>query len=356
MEPCLSHREIVDVLLQQQVISPNEIARNEIRIFDQEGRNPNTVVVRENKPDLFVKQFHRRSQMRECQTELTFYDFHQTRIVEQDEAAKIAPRCFFYSLEMGILILEYFGAPAETISANFSAENIQCSTAERLGNTVSAIQDLDLASERLPMEPPWIFKIGHPNLSDAMEMSSATIEIVGVIQRDIELLSAMFSMREAWVPEILNHGDLKWSNIVQLNPPCGTLVVLDWETASIGAKYWDVASLAAGFLLSWLLSIPATNSQEKDIAHTSAHHSLVDAMKCVHSLFAGFEETAVNQKPIGLQSRQVMQFVGMRLLQYCIELSQGHSLTTRNIGLVLQFARNCIVSNRAVLGTLYSDL
>lgn len=323
-----------------------------VQVFDQGGRNPNTIITRRNgEIDLFVKQYQSAEGKSECDTELAFYEFHQSDYLNKDNSTPLAPRCILYSHDEQILVLEYFGPPASPLSSDFSASLVTPKLAMKLGFLIANIQALPKSLNGLNSKPPWIMSVNQPQLNDLLEMSPATTELVAIIQRDIDLLAVISILRDQWKPECLVHGDLKWANVIELHPGRSDLMIIDWETASYGDRYWDISGVAAGFFLSWLLSIPANATGTSELAQ----YPLRSALEGVAALLREFEsQYSISQSEIH-RDRLIIQFAGLRLIQFCIELSQGHSKITHNIALALQFARNCVVSHEVTLRGLYED-
>ena len=81
--------------------------------------------------------------------------------------------------------------------------------------------------------------------------------MIKIIQRFGDFTTRLDAIRKEWRATAIIHNDIRADNCLLLTPLMRTeLKLLDWELAGIGDPCWDVGSVFADMLGTWVHSLP----------------------------------------------------------------------------------------------------
>jgi aminoglycoside phosphotransferase (APT) family kinase protein len=183
------------------------------------------------------------------------------------------------------------------------------------------------------------------HLEDFCGMSGGAVSLVRMIQQSDDLCDTLDLLRGGWLRSAVIHSDLKWDNCVVL-PGRGSAAtavkLVDWEFARIGDPDWDVGSMLANYLSTWLLSIP-TVGDDADMATVVPLAALpIERMQpAVGTFWAAYTATA-KLAPAESASRllRAVRYAGARLVQTAYEQSQPRASVTEHVVRLLQASVN----------------
>ncbi|WP_438009588.1 aminoglycoside phosphotransferase family protein [Sorangium sp. So ce321] len=162
-----------------------------------------------------------------------------------------------------------------------------------------------------------------------------------------EINGPLRSLRDAWHPECLIHGDFKDDNIMvdARSAQAPKLTFIDWELGGWGDPLWDVGCLVGQFLYHWVASIQP--SKEKDFASWVRNAAVPFAeVRRASSAFVSCYAAASGRAlegPNGCLTK-IVQFAGLFLLYRAIA-------TLEVMGMLPSSASYCLQVGRALIGT-----
>jgi aminoglycoside phosphotransferase (APT) family kinase protein len=142
------------------------------------------------------------------------------------------------------------------------------------------------------------------------------------------------------------HGDLRWDNcqvVVASAPRRPRVQFVDWETAGVGDPSWDIGSILAECLSTWLLSAPVTRDAPPDDFLRLARLPLEGTRPAMRAFWAAYVARRRWDDDTASQwLRRSMQHAGARLVQTACEETQGRLRVPANIVYMLQLSANVI--------------
>jgi hypothetical protein len=113
--------------------------------------------------------------------------------------------------------------------------------------------------------PPWILGLHRQDPSILRDAWPAHLEVIHLMQANAATCVTFDRLQAAWTRDRLIHGDVKLSNLLArttrgTDTP-SSVVLLDWETASLGEPAWDVGSVFQLILWHALHSVFSTDEE-----------------------------------------------------------------------------------------------
>jgi hypothetical protein len=195
------------------------------------------------------------------------------------------------------------------------------------------------ADSGLPTSAPWVLSVHRPDLTTYRMLSSATCELIAVLQTLTTLTEALDRLRDTWKPVSLIHGDVKASNVLVGPTPTNRPTVIDWESAQFGEPAWDVGSIFAIYLSTWIGSMSSMTSVDAR-AMEGAIEPLRPSIRAAWHSYARRAELIADARSRLLH--RATDWMAARLTQTGVELSQQTSQAPQLALLHLQVAQNVI--------------
>ncbi|MDQ3721664.1 MAG: aminoglycoside phosphotransferase family protein [Actinomycetota bacterium] len=338
----LEQHEVAAYLLERRLVTRRSIVAGRLRVSDASSRNRNFRVSGEPGESYLLKQGIVADSARSLLNEAALYRRLTAATGRRGAAlAGCVPVLHGYDEARGILILEWI-ADGEDLDALHRRRG-RCSPvlAAALGRALATIHAVARDDEELRDDAPWVLSLHRPPLEALRYLSSASIELVRLLQGDARLTAALDGLRDGWRAAALVHRDVKWANWIA-HPPAGGMRptrvrLVDWEMAGWGDPGFDVGSALSDFAGFGLDATPGAAVQ----ASAAFWEAYVRAR--------GLDERAAEQ----LLERSA-RYAGARLVQSTYEHTQETAVMSERVGRVVRFARDLLVSEgpvaRDVLG------
>ncbi len=196
-------------------------------------------------------------------------------------------------------------------------------------------------------DPPWALSIHRPGPRLFDRFSGSSIETVRIVQNTPSLAESLESMRQAWQPSTVIHGDVRWENLLLSRSTTGQrgfhVILVDWEMVQLGDPLWDAACFLSQYLSEWIASMPAggDGSQSPLIGVQVPLETLKPAMR---QFWEGYTEFA---RPANRAARAAIErlarYTAAGLLQSTIEAGQQDAALSGTGAIKLQVAQNMLV-------------
>jgi aminoglycoside phosphotransferase (APT) family kinase protein len=355
----VSYEAIVDYLLTQELIVPDNIVSNELIVADASRRNCNVFISREAGPSYFLKQETRDRVGADKKVGSIAYEAEIYRLLQSIQGNETflpyLPRCYGYDAQQRILILE--GIPGSISLAEYQYRHGRAyvQLGANLGKALATLHKITTVNRErfaqlpgIPTNPPWVFFFDQPHYWIYINSSAANLEFVRILQHSTELCNCLVGLRHEWQPESLIHGDLKWDNcLLNLGPasrPAPGIQMVDWELAQIGDPSWDVGAIFSGYLAFWLSSIPisgeATPDQFLELARFPLR-KIQPAIRAFWNAYIAELEIAIHETADRIM--RATQYAGLRMVQTAYERLQNEASITPLDIYAIQLCENIVL-------------
>ena len=356
----LTASNVAPWLIQRGLLDPESIVCGEFAFEEIERHNRGLRIYRPSDRAMYVKQ-------------LKVLDPHNIRCIQREAAfgqllKTASSGQSFASFVPGFLDYDS-GRYAVAFELILDAENLH-QTMESCGEIPINVADdcaaavallesaegRELASSLNPElctgQPPWILAF-HIDAGDG-PLSRANDEFLQRLHEDSWLTSRLDVLREAWEPQTLMHGDLKWNNVlVDPNLSTGNRACrfVDWEMVDRGDSAWDVGTMLQSWWSWCVLSTP--NLSCTGFGKFLSDHG--DRFERTRGFTAAFLRNylgrasgkAADPSPgssnaelsASHQLQKCIQFGAVRLLQTIYELSQFADSLMLQAKLLLEMSR-----------------
>jgi serine/threonine protein kinase len=337
---------VVGFLLDRGLLDVRSIVDGDLSVVDATRRNRNIKVFRSGGPCYLVKQGIDAEGRKTVAHEAAVYELLRQSSDERSITQHL-PQVFDFDLETGTLVLELFD-PASDLGLHHSrlgrfpiglATDLACALAylHRIPPPVTA------GTRRSPAGPAWSLFVHRPPLRRYWEMSSATVTLIRILQQFEELGRMLDELLANWRIESLIHNDLKSQNCIVLKGRRRRhrIKIVDWEFAGPGDPCWDVGSVFASYLSTWLLSVPMLGSEFDTRNLALARLPLERMQPAIRAFWAAYvTERRLESEQAPTELARAVSYSGARLLQTAYEHTQSaQEMSAEIVGLV-QLALN----------------
>jgi Phosphotransferase enzyme family len=162
------------------------------------------------------------------------------------------------------------------------------------------------------------------------QTSYASIQLIALAQSDHSLCDSADRLPVLGQYKAYTHGDVRWSNILVLrHTDAGRmpmLQIIDWETSGLGDPAWDVASMFAENLSSWLTLIPKGLPSDTYRNLRLAGYPTDCLQRTIAHFWDGYTETVpLDRSAQADLLERAVRFTAARLLARAIELDHRAS-------------------------------
>lgn len=211
-----------------------------------------------------------------------------------------------------------------------------------LGRALAALHRLPVGQDLNAQAPMWGLSLPEPSYELLLDLSAGGRDLVARLQADHELCDRLNELREAASASSFVHGDLRWENCLAVAPSGSRrrtrVLLVDWELAGAGVPEFDVGTVFAEYLCSWVGSIPIVDSRNPGRLVARAGHPLERMQPAVQRFWAEYRLAGGK----GSRLRRVIEMAAVRLLQSAIERAQGLGTPTAHVVTLLQLADNML--------------
>jgi hypothetical protein len=272
------------------------------------------------------------------------------RLTREPELSTVMPRFYTFDSENGVLTLELVSHAQDLrayhSSRGYFSTRLAAATGSALG-TLHRLTQLHATRSVAPELAPRILGLHRPDNGIFREVSSASLDLIRLVQREVSLTQSLDDLRATWRPQSVIHYDVKWDNVIayrksRVGPVTGIKLV-DWEAACAGEPSWDIGSALSQYLSFWLFSIPVTGYTQPDQFPQLARHPLQKMQGAIISCWRAYARQLHADHNFEHQLLlRAVQFAGARLLQTAFEATQATEQLTGNLALHAQLSQNIL--------------
>jgi hypothetical protein len=333
--------ELPRYLIARGLLSPESVVSGDLLMRDMSSRNRDYAVEVRSGLSLFVKQALDPDD-RYLQIEARRYSQLASLL------PSVMPRFVLWDEELAVLVVELVGdGDVHSTQAAASGKDAPAIGAA-MGRAMGALHGSTRVAAGIPVDEPAILpgvlSLHRPDVSLFRDASAAAIELVEIIQQDDWLPALLDELRRNYHFVALIHHDAKWDNFVIERADAGLRTrLVDWELAGIGDPAWDVGSVLAGYLSSWLFSIPVSGGVPPSHLLGLAERPVAAMRPSVQAFWAAYLDALgpvpPDDPPASLLQRALL-FCAGRLLQTAYEACQVADGVSSACVLHLQVAAN----------------
>jgi aminoglycoside phosphotransferase (APT) family kinase protein len=217
--------------------------------------------------------------------------------------------------------------------------------ARMLGAALAALHRIP--ADRVEPMPPgfdrmWGLTLPEPPHERLLDLSVGAQDLVARLQGSRAVCQRLDALRDAGSDRVVVHGDLRWENCLAVAAPGSRrrtrVLLVDWELAGPGAAGFDVGTVLAEYLLSWVGSVPIVAPGEPGRLVARAGHPLQRMRPAMRAFWAAYR--SATPRPPAL--RRVVELAAVRLLQAAVERAQGLATATAHVVTLVQLADNML--------------
>ncbi|HEU5101389.1 MAG TPA: phosphotransferase [Roseiflexaceae bacterium] len=348
----LKHSEVAAYLLQRRLIDASTIVAGELRIEDVSRRNSVFKVIGRDSPCYLLKQGVGPEGAATVAHEAAVYQLLRSSDAD-NRLARYLPGYYGYDAQEQLLTLELLRDAQDLRVYHARRGRISARLAAALGDALAILHQLsvpadgwDTAGGRFVGQPPWILASGCPDHTLLIDLSSAGLQLLRMIQQSDVFCQDLDALRQGWRAETLIHQDIKWENCIVVPQPASArslLKIVDWELANLGDPCWDVGALFGDYLGSWLLSIPFAGDGPPDQFIDLARYPLNRMQPAIRSAWQAYARRMKLEAATAAQwLLRVVRYTAARLIQTAFEHAQTATFLAGNIAGLLQLSFNIL--------------
>jgi aminoglycoside phosphotransferase (APT) family kinase protein len=352
--PMLEQHEVAAYLLERRLVSRRSIVSGQLRIVDASRRNRNFRVSGGLGESYLLKQGLAADSAQTLANEVALY---RRLAAEAAPIASCIPRLYAYDSVRGVLILEWIANSQDLYRYHAARGRCSLMLAAALGRVLAALHSVAPDAEAFRRDAPWVLSLHHVQLDALRYLSSASIELIKIIQEEERFVRSLDELRDGWCSETLVHRDVKWENCIAHAPEGGTRLtrvkLVDWEMAGWGDPAFDVGSGFSDFLGHWLASVPIERGSAAERLVERAPRPL-DSLQPAIAAFWGSYVCArgLQAGPASRLLVRAVRYAAARLVQSAFEQTQELPLMSARIAYSLQLSRDMLYRPRAAAGDL----
>lgn len=340
--PMLEQHEVAAYLLQRRLVSRRSIVSGRLRIADASRRNRNFRVSGGPGESYLLKQGIAADSAETLANEVALY----RRLAAQSApVAACIPRLYGYDPARGVLILEWIADGQDLYRYHAVRDRCSLTLAAALGRVLATLHGVVPDDEALRRDAPWVLSVHRPPLEALRYLSSASIELIKVIQVDERLARSLDELRDGWRAEALVHRDVKWENCIAHAPPGGArptrIKLVDWEMAGWGDPGFDVGSAFSDFLGHWLAI------ERAPVVVGRATPPLRSLQPAIAAFWRAYVRTrGLDEGPASRLLDRAVRYAAARLVQSAFEHTQDTTRMPARVAYGLQLSRDMLAAPR----------
>lgn len=334
----LEQSDIAHYLLSLGLVKPRAVVETGLTILDTSRRNSVFLATPSGGPTYVVKQADGQ------QARGIAHEAAVLRALEKTELAPHVPTVVHHEPAAGCLVLRT-PSDAQSWSDGHRSGRFPRIPARVLGRLLAALHQLPVDG----IEPPpvgvdrmWALSLPEPPHELLFDLSTAAQDLVARIQVSATVCNHLRELGESNSRESVVHGDLRWENCLAVSPP-GTgrrtrVLLIDWELAGPGVDAFDVGTVCAEFLQSWVLSIPIFEPDDPGRFVGMAGYPLMRMQPALQTFWSAYSRANPRHPPL----TRVIELAGVRLIQSAVEHAQGLGAPSAHLVTLLQLADNLL--------------
>jgi aminoglycoside phosphotransferase (APT) family kinase protein len=335
----LEQSDIAHYLLSLGLVKPRAVVEEDLTIVDASRRNCVFLATTRAGPTYVVKQADPRT------APALAHEAAVVRILaEATHLAPHVPTLVHAEPDAGRLVLRT-PANARDWSEHHRAGRFPRIPARILGRVLADLHRLPgNVVEDLPsgIDPMWGLSLPEPPHDLLLDLSAGAQDLVARLQASQALCRRLKELRYAGADGALVHGDMRWDNCLAIAPPGSRrrtrVLLVDWELAGPGAAGFDVGTVLAEYLRSWVESIPIVEPGNPARLVTRAGRPLQHMWPAMRAFWTAYR-LAMPKHPT---LRRVIELAGVRVLQMAVERAQWAAAASAHAVTLMQLADNML--------------
>jgi hypothetical protein len=335
----LGEREVLDLLMARELLSPQAVVDGGLAIRDVSRRNRNFRVTTREGPSYLVKQGFGAGGRATVGNEAAAYAALAAPI------GRYLPACHAWVPERALLVLELV-ARGRTLADHHARGRFSGAVAGALGRALGILHGATARPPGAGGDPPSALSIHRPAVAWMRELSEANLELIRALQGAPGVSALLDDLRGGWHVDAVTHRDLKSDNCVVVRNAAGRgtgIRLVDWETAGPGDSAWDTGSVLGDYLASWLASIPITGEHPPERFAELARFPLARMRPALGRFWESYVAAArLDDLTADRALVRAARYSGARLLQTAFEQSQFSAGLNGTTACVIRVAINVL--------------
>ena len=342
----LSQSEAANYLLNRGLLTAAAIVDGDVKVIDASSRNRNFKVECSPGSSYLLKQGLAPEAVATVAHEAGAYEFLSQKV----GVRRYLPDFYGYDSERKVLVLELIRAGTDLRTYHQAHGRFGVRLADSLGRALGALHRATTFTEKavpIPERAPFVLSLHRPDSRIFRDLSASSIELIKIIQHAPSLAEGLDTLRSNWTPSALIHQDVKWDNVIVLEPPGSRaatgLKLVDWEGAVNGDPCWDVGSVFSNFLSTWLFSIPVTGQSPPEDFPKLASSPLEKMQPAIRRCWQAYvAESGLDPATARRRLLRSVEYAGARLVLTAFEVTQVSMDLNGTVVLHLQLAQNVL--------------
>lgn len=346
----LSVETVVPYLLERGLLDGRLVADTDLQVVDVSRRNHNFKLLCEAGPGFFLKQGRGADTAGTVAHEARLYQWFAAH-PEAAALAELLPQCRLYDGAQCTLVMELIPKAESLFQHQWRTRRVTADVGTALGRTLGTLHALTRSAasdgrddDAVPGHAARFLLLHRPGLETVATASSASLELVSVVQQCQELAGVLDRLDQEWWPACLIHGDLRWDNCQVVHRTAGggpRVQFVDWEMSGLGDPRWDVGTVFSECLSAWLLSAPATANTAPAEFLSLARHPLRAMQPAMRAFWRAYVRRMEMDRATATDwLARCVQYAGARLVQTAYEDMRGAARLAASVVYMLQLSAN----------------
>jgi aminoglycoside phosphotransferase (APT) family kinase protein len=345
----MTESDVVALLLGDGVLDSGSVVDGDVRVVDASRRNANFRVLREDGPSLMLKSA-RRGAVESVEREALVL-----RLLAASGGSggppRFLPRLHAYNADRRLLAIELF-RDADDLRQYHRRGRFPRAIAGEVGRALATLHGLtpavlrEMAGRRLIAPEPAALHIHRPGPAVLYDFSAASVDLLLLVQHSPELCAALDALRDDWRRDTFIHHDARWDNVLVLRSARRRpdIRLVDWESAGLGDRAWDLGAMLGDYLGAWVASVPVTARAEPASYLALAAHPLEMMQPAIRACWTAYVRTGGLDDGAAAELRvRVARYAGLKLLQIALENVQNAAESTMTAATLLQLGANVLL-------------
>jgi aminoglycoside phosphotransferase (APT) family kinase protein len=261
------------------------------------------------------------------------FEARMYRVLARNGATLPVPRLIHADEPRSLLVTSMEdGLPMREAAGDTDEQQIWL--AQKLGDVLARIHMVDDHADLPKLPPPPILAAFRPGLDSLRYRSSASLELIALLQQQEALCAELEVLTRLWRPIALSHNDIRSDNLL-VDSAAQTLTVIDWELAGLGDPHWDLAGPLAEQLSWWLAEAKFWGND------TNAADDGAATLAPTHRFTLPYLGSYLNRAGAArIDLLVLLRWCAARLVQSAFEIAYQHPILTAMSRQTLQLAAN----------------
>ncbi len=347
----ITENHLLPTVLENDWLQPDQVLAHRLTVATGAQRHANFHIRGTRDNDLFVKQGPAGTGVGTLANEALIYDWLQ----QSEATASIAPRFHGFRPDQGLLCVESLPYAEDLQVYHYQRRIFPSSVARFIGRALGVLHRASSPTttpfadtmDQIPDMHPSVFCIPCPPIDILQRISAVGLEVLKMFGNHPVLAQSFTDLERNRKRDALIHGDVKLANFVAYKRDPSQSIdgvkLVDWEFAGWGDSRWDVASVFAAYLTTWLCSIPMTGRRT---AAETANLACFDLAN-IQRFFSEFWPAYLRSRRLDAGTRSsflqtTTRLTAVRLVQTAYELSKSTNEMTPQIATLMQVSVNIL--------------